>query len=315
MSDTTQIVVDPWLVVFCDASRLAFGACAYIRWQLNNGAFGVRFVAAKSRVAPLKELTIPRLELQSAVLASRLAKTILEETRLKIVRTIFFSDSRVVIAWIQPRSYKPFVSCRISEIQQNPTKANVADDLTKGISASEVNGRWFNGPEFLRLPEEQWPAVTGLPDKKEVERERRQVQIACPIAVGSPVLDVKRISTWKRVIRVTSYVKRFVQNLRIKCARSEENPQPERGPLTHQGLESAEEYWMKHMQSSILTRLKKGDFKALSPYTDDKGILRVGGRVDTSLVSMTTETQRSYHMVTTCLPSSYVTPITFVIQA
>ena len=291
-----QIVGDPWLVVFCDASRLAFGACAYIRWQLNNGAFGVRFVAAKSRVAPLKELTIPRLELQSAVLASRLAKTILEETRLKIVRTIFFSDSRVVIAWIQgqPRSYKPFVSCRISEIQSNsdpgdwfhcPTKANVADDLTKGISASEVNGRWFNGPEFLRLPEEQWPAVTGLPDKKEVERERRQVQIACPIAVGSPVLDVKRISTWKRVIRVTSYVRRFVQNLRIKCARSEEIRQPERGPLTQQELESAEEYWMKHMQSSILTRLKKGDFKALSPYTDDKGILRVGGRVDTSLVS------------------------------
>ena len=72
-------VGDPWLVVFCDASRLAFGACAYVRWQLSDGTFGVRFVAAKSRVAPLKELTIPRLELQSAVLASRLAKTILEE--------------------------------------------------------------------------------------------------------------------------------------------------------------------------------------------------------------------------------------------
>jgi hypothetical protein len=62
---------DPWLVVFCDVTRLAFGACAYMRWQLEDGAFGVRFVAAKSRVAPLKELTIPRLELQAAVLASR----------------------------------------------------------------------------------------------------------------------------------------------------------------------------------------------------------------------------------------------------
>jgi hypothetical protein len=80
-----NVASDPWLVIFCDASRVAFGACAYIRWQLNNREFGVRFVAAKSHVAPLKELMIPRLELQSAVLASCLAKTILEETRLKIV--------------------------------------------------------------------------------------------------------------------------------------------------------------------------------------------------------------------------------------
>ena len=129
---------DPWLVVFCDASRLAFGACAYMRWQLEDGAFGVRFVAAKSRVAPLKELTIPRLELQAAVLASRLAKAILKKTRLRIARTIF-SDSRVTLAWIQGqlRTYKPFVSCRVSEIQSNsdpsdwlhcPTAMNVADD-------------------------------------------------------------------------------------------------------------------------------------------------------------------------------------------
>ena len=72
---------------------------------------GVRFVAAKMHVAPLKELTIPCLELQTAVLASCLAKTILDETHLKIVQVIFFSDSCVVIAWIhgQPRIYKAFI--------------------------------------------------------------------------------------------------------------------------------------------------------------------------------------------------------------
>jgi hypothetical protein len=157
-------ISNPWLIIFCDASRLAFGACAYMRWQLEDGAFGVRFVAAKSRVASLKELTITRLELQAAVLASRLAKAILKETRLRIARTIFFSDSRVTLACIQgqPRTYKPFVSCRVSEIQSNsdpsnwlhcPTAKNVADDLTKGISADEVNGRWLNGPVFIQLSE------------------------------------------------------------------------------------------------------------------------------------------------------------------
>ena len=118
-------ILNPDLITFCDASRKAFGACTYVRWKLTDGKFGVRFVAAKSRVSPLKELTIPRLELQAAVLASRLAKSIQEETRLKILRTMFVSDSRVTLAWIQgmPRSYKPFVSCRVSEIQSNSNPA------------------------------------------------------------------------------------------------------------------------------------------------------------------------------------------------
>ena len=101
----------PILVVFCDASRLAFGACAYIRWKLADGKFGARFVAAKSRVAPLKELTIPRLELQAAVIASRLGKTITEESRFNFERVRYLSDSRVVLAWIKGEltALSPFV--------------------------------------------------------------------------------------------------------------------------------------------------------------------------------------------------------------
>ena len=67
---------NPVLCVFSDASIEAFGTCAYSRWPLWDGTFGVTFIAAKSRVAPLKQLTIPRLELQEAVLATRLGKTI-----------------------------------------------------------------------------------------------------------------------------------------------------------------------------------------------------------------------------------------------
>jgi hypothetical protein len=83
-------ILNPDLITFCDASRKDFVACTYVRWKLTDGTFGVRFVAAKSRVAPLKELTMPRLELQAAVLASCLAKAIQEETRLKTLRTMFF---------------------------------------------------------------------------------------------------------------------------------------------------------------------------------------------------------------------------------
>ena len=57
------------------------------------------------------------------------------------------------------------------------------------------------------------------------------------------------------------------------------------GPLTPQELQDAEIYWMKESQKSLLGPLKKGDFQKLSPFTDNKGIIRVGGRADEALIS------------------------------
>ena len=73
---------------------------------------GVRFVAAKSKVAPLKELTIPRLEVHAALVVSCLGKTILQEARLKFERVHYLSDRRIALACIQGESgsYEPFVS-------------------------------------------------------------------------------------------------------------------------------------------------------------------------------------------------------------
>jgi len=135
-----------------------FGACAYVQWKLKDKRFGVRFAAAKSRVAPLKELTIPCLELQAAVIASCLGSNIVEESRFKFERIRYFSDSLVTNSWIrsESRNFKPFVSSRVGEIQSKskpadwfhcPTLLNVAEDLTKGILVEEINGRWFNGPQ------------------------------------------------------------------------------------------------------------------------------------------------------------------------
>ena len=107
----------PSLCVFADASQEAFGACAYIRQKTKESTYEVTFVAAKSRVAPLKQLTIPRLELQAAVLASRLAKSILDERRIQFESVKFLTDSTITLAWIQcaSRSFKPFVSSRVGE--------------------------------------------------------------------------------------------------------------------------------------------------------------------------------------------------------
>ena len=88
----------PSLCVFADASQEAFGACAYIRQKTEENTYEVTFVAAKSRVAPLKQLTIPRLELQAAVLASRLAKSILDESRIQFESVKFLTDSIITLA-------------------------------------------------------------------------------------------------------------------------------------------------------------------------------------------------------------------------
>ena len=109
------------LCIFSDASNEAFGACAYVRWRTEGNEYVTRFIAAKSRVAPLKPLTIPRLELQAAVLAPRLSQSIAEESRMQFEKVVFFSDSNIVLSWIcsQARDFKPFESARVAEIQNN----------------------------------------------------------------------------------------------------------------------------------------------------------------------------------------------------
>ncbi|XP_068739547.1 uncharacterized protein [Montipora capricornis] len=150
MSDTALCSWPPYILCFfSDASEDAFGSCAYARWQMSNGEYDARFIAAKSRVAPLKRLTIPRLELQGAVLASRLCKTIVDESRFQFEKVILFLDSKIVLAWIRSKAmrFKQFVSVRVGEIQTNtdpsqwkhiPGEMNVTDDVSRGISVRNL---------------------------------------------------------------------------------------------------------------------------------------------------------------------------------
>ncbi|XP_031789094.2 uncharacterized protein LOC116418054 [Nasonia vitripennis] len=157
------------LHVFCDASTKAYASVAYWRFTLNDNLFHVSIIMAKSRVAPLKPSTIPRLELQAALMATRLANTIAKEHDFKITRRVFWSDSQTVLHWIKkdPREFKIFVANRLDEIRENsevsewrwiPTKDNPADDATRTAPyALDKNSRWFAGPPFLREVESSWP--------------------------------------------------------------------------------------------------------------------------------------------------------------
>ncbi|KAJ8031913.1 hypothetical protein HOLleu_25277 [Holothuria leucospilota] len=246
---------DPILCIFSDASEFAFGTCAYIRWQVSNDSYDVRFLTAKSRVAPLKRLTIPRLELQGTVLAARLSCTILEELTLKPEKVMFMIDSTIVLGWIQSnaKGFKPFVSARVGEIQTVtdpsqwfyvPNEHNVADDVSRGISVEQLKGRWECGPEFLHTPEEEWP-LANRPNLLSVEAEGL---------------------------------------LKARCQKSQEPKTQEMQALDPSELKEAETFWIKDAQRLLHTRLKCGEFKTLRPFVEND-LIRVGGRAKSDLIS------------------------------
>ena len=297
-----QVIEAPTLCIFSDASNEAFGACAYIRWQTESSSFNIRFIAANSRVVRLKPLTVPRLELQGAVLATRLYQSIMEETRIQFMKAVFFTESNIVLSWIrsQSREFKPFVSARVAEIQSNsdpsqwrhvPGEFNVADDASRGIPVERLTDRWKHGPEFLGLPGDDWPNEEFAADQSEVEKERRKPQVILKLANQPELIDCKKFSNWRRLVRVSAYVLRFISNLRMQLEKNrtaESSKEPNDGLLTPQELKDAEIYWVKESQKGLLGSLKKGYFQKLSPFTDSKGIIRVGRRADEALISYKT---------------------------
>ena len=112
------------LIVFSDGSKDAFGACAYIRWEVGVGRFWARLVSAKNRIAPARVISIPRMELCGAVIGVRLRQTIQEEQAVEFASVMHIVDSTIVYCQIQDEShlYKTFVANRIGEVQRKSNK-------------------------------------------------------------------------------------------------------------------------------------------------------------------------------------------------
>ena len=204
-----------------------------MRWQAESSSFNIRFIAAKPRVAPLELLTVPCLELQGAVLATRLNQSIIEETHMQFMKDLFFTDSNIVLSWIhsQAREFKPFVSARVAEIQGNsdpsqwrhlPGEFNVADDVSRGIPVERLTDRWKHGPEFLGLPEDDWPNDEFTANQSEVEKEGHKPQLVMKLTNQPELIDCKTFSNW-RLVRVSAYVLRFISNLPIYAIGKEQD--------------------------------------------------------------------------------------------
>jgi hypothetical protein len=281
---------------FVDASESAYAAVTYFR-IIYDDRIEVAFVGSKSKVAPTKTVSIPRLELQGALLGARFATNIQQLHTCNIQRRIFWTDAKVVIDWIssETRKFKPFVAVRIGEILDLTTtnewryvssKLNVADIATKWQANTNIwIPTWFNGPEFLNLRDENlWPkSKSSTENVSDLIQEENVFLIVPDKDVSFFAINEVKFSNWRKFVRTIAYVKRFI-NIKIK------KQLPQNNWLSVQELRDAEEIIIRKAQweaypyevSALLAdeEIEPGSpITNLSPGIGHDGILRLHSRL------------------------------------
>jgi hypothetical protein len=211
---------------FGDASQIAYGAAVYLRTTDHSGNHQVHLICAKSRVAPLRAVTLPRLELCAALTLSRLFNTVLRTINVKIDQQFLWTDSTVVLAWINSTSsnLQTFVGNRVSEIQtltdakdwyHVKSESNPADVLSRGALPGQLktNKLWWNGPDWLSENNDTWPVSNVNLSDIEIP-ERRTVTLTNIHSRERQLPLLTKFSNYKKTERVMSWVLRFINNCR-----------------------------------------------------------------------------------------------------
>ncbi|XP_063548089.1 uncharacterized protein LOC134755462 [Cydia strobilella] len=277
------------LHLFCDSSSIAMCAVAYWRWECN-GLIHVAFIASRSRVMPTKTLSIPRAELQAAVLSARLADTITKEHKIKAERRTFWSDSSCTLHWIRnaARTYKPYIAHRLGEIDEMtlisewryvPTKLNIADLGTrKNYDCCILENEWLHGPTFLRRDECDWPTDVLNPEIKNTA-DLECVNIIQNNEIDLPVPDPTRFSSWLRLLRSTNMVLTFINKCRKHTV--EKDVTMERAESLILRTSQAESFGQEVSDLKQGKHINKNSkILTLSPFLDEYGVLRAAGRID-----------------------------------
>ncbi|GFW07895.1 integrase catalytic domain-containing protein [Trichonephila clavipes] len=190
------------LHVFVDASKEAYAACVFVRLMFKSDV-KVTLVRAKAKVAPLKPLSIPRLELMACCIGSRLANSIVNALNLSNLRITFWSDSTTALWWIKEKgSWSVFVENRV----------------------------WWEGLLWLRESPEYWPLGENPGDSEEVELERKKLKVDSELS--QPEIE----NSEKKLIRLvqsyylpdaksSNYIETYIDD-EVKSLPSESTPLP-----------------------------------------------------------------------------------------
>lgn len=277
---------------FSDASEKAYGACIYIRC-VGNGHISSKLLCSKSRVAPLKVISLPRLELCGALLLANLARKVIDSIKINFDGLYFFTDSSVTLAWINgaPTRWKTFVANRVSEIQSLTessdwyhinTHENPADLISRGESCNSLSNSdlWWYGPDFLLRNSSEWNFNKVNVASCDIPELRTVSVVSIKVEFISMEL-INKYSSISHILRVMAYVLRFISNLKSK--------QKVYGPISAREMDEALIKLVRDVQKLCFSNeyfalannkeLSKGSkILSLNPFMHNS-LIRVGGRI------------------------------------
>lgn len=279
------------IVGFCDASNSAYGAVVYLR-VYNQSKINSVLVCAKTRVAPLKQLTIPRLELLGAVLLAKLLARVCKILKYDICKASVFCDSTIVLAWLKGPSskYQAFVRNRVDFVTNTlpycqwhyvKTTENPADLLTRGVSVNALvnNSFWLGGPSWLTHNSLEFTTDISLPSDVP---EARNIIVCHTLVFESPFDEslISHYSSFDKLTRIVSLICKFIFRLRPSLDRFDQLDDFFRSLYVICHI-SQNVYFSSEIVSLKNRQLlpKKSTLLALDPFLDTYGILRVGGRL------------------------------------
>ena len=292
------------LHVFVDASLNAYAAVAYLRFS-NATDTKCCLISSKTRIAPLKPISVPRMELMAAIIGLRLAKFIENELTIQIDSRTFWSDSKDVLFWIRSdaRKFKQFVAVRVGEILEGsnidewrwvPSAENVADEATKWSKNINFDPaqRWFVGPDFLSKNEEFWPVTTFVTSTDNSPEfvghiELKKVYVSQFAAICP---EPTRFSKWENLRRTLQFVLKFLKltghnafkSEALKTLMNADHLARIEDILVRVSQEESFGEELSCLQNSTQISRKSEIFKC-TPYVDEFGVLRVRGRIDAML--------------------------------
>ncbi|XP_060800865.1 uncharacterized protein LOC132901873 [Amyelois transitella] len=284
---------------FSDASMRAYGAAVYLRIVCNDGKVKTKLIAARTKVAPLKTISLPRLELCGALLLSRLMKQIGQAMRIPKSQMYAWTDAQIVLAWLcgEPNRWKPFVANRVVEILDNlnnehwnhvQSHENPADLVSRGVLLLELKDceLWWSGPKWLSETE------INIREKNiittDIDMKTKQVNTYLNTEdlqekKDSIILQFEQFDDLTELIKGITYCKRFLnykKNFRDLQQNEITTLELEQSLNICIKLIQKEEYTDEISRLKLNKQVKKGSsIRTLNPYLDDNNILRVGGRL------------------------------------
>ena len=274
------------LHIFCDASLTAMCAVAYLKTEYTDSTGSINFIMGKAKVAPIRQQSIPKLELAAAVIGVRVAFFIKQQLDVTISKTTFWSDSATTLQFIynSKETHKMYVANRVAEILETtspsdwrhvPGVLNPADDGTRGWKLNEFKPdcRWFSGPLFLKHDPTNWPPTKVLNYPLEASMALS--------GANQPLIDPKRFSSFEKLKRVLAFVILIISNLKTTTKSFY---------LTIKTVNMSKIYLLRQSQElsfeeelDCLPKDQKvaahSKIKNFLPFISDDGVIRANGRL------------------------------------